>query len=296
MPDDKPRSRSGLTSKLIRALSLLNLRLIRGSTYAELHRERQLEKRVMAVEDHILDLLQISLNGFNPENLVRLKIITDHPLAFESADHKFPRGTKEDNTRHPRFVARCEGFFGGKIFHLDLGCAGGGLIWDFILNGHQSYGVEGSDFSRINRRAMWRVIERNLFTADITKPFHFEDEAGNRRRFDLITAWEVLEHVPRASLSGFFMNLQNNLAENGMFAASIATFPDQDPGTGVMWHVTTESRSWWLEQFDAAGFRLEEGVFEPPDYPRGSGNPRTDFDWDAMSRPDLGFHVTLRRK
>ena len=50
-------------------------------------------------------------------------------------------GTASDNTRHPRFVAATERFFNRKVKHRDLGCAGGGLVWDFLINGNASYGV-----------------------------------------------------------------------------------------------------------------------------------------------------------
>ena len=74
------------------------------------------------------------------------RLVTDHPIAFHSDDHKHPRGTRNDNTRHPRFVRKCETVFGRKIRALDLGCAGGGLVLDFLLAGHSAVGLEGSDY------------------------------------------------------------------------------------------------------------------------------------------------------
>ena len=295
---------TSLTKAFNRALGPFNLRLTTATGHARLLAVAEAEtqqtvrvgqRQLLAIEDYTLDLLRLRVDGFDSNSLVKLRIVTDHPLAFESADHRVPRGTRNDNTRHPRFVARCAGHFGRKIVHLDLGCAGGGLVWDFLLGGNQSYGVEGSDFSLVNQRAMWRVIPNNLFTADITKPFYFVDEEGTRRRFDVITAWEVLEHIPRAALAGFFANLRGNLADDGLFAASIATFPDQDARAGAVWHVTVEPSSWWAEQFRTAGFEPVEGLFSPYDFARGSGNPRAD-DWDAVVRPDLGFHVVLRKR
>lgn len=271
------------------------LRLTTVTGLSQEYQEQLRSRQQLAVEDYLLDLLRLQVNGFDSNGLVRLRIVTDHPLAFESADHKFPRGARDDNTRHPRFVARCVKHFGRKIFHLDLGCSGGGLIWDFLLAGNQSYGVEGSDFPLINQRAMWRVIPDNLFTADITKPFYFADKTGARRRFDVVTAWEVLEHLPRSALAGFFENLRANLEDDGIFVASIATFPHQDAKMGIVWHVTVEPSSWWTERFRRAGFEPVEGVFSTYDNVRGSGNPRAD-DWDASLRPDAGFHVVFRKK
>jgi cyclopropane fatty-acyl-phospholipid synthase-like methyltransferase len=168
-------------------------------------------------------------------------------------------------------------------------------VWDFLIAGHQSYGVEGSDYSRVNQRALWRVIPDNLFTADVTEPFHFVDDEGATRHFNLITAWEVLEHLPRESLPRFFENLRRNLADQGLFVASVATIPHEDPETGAVWHVTVESEKWWVEQFQRAGFQRLEGVFAHHDYVRGSGNPRTD-DPDHEAYPRKGFHLVVTTK
>jgi Methyltransferase domain len=283
------RFRTFLTSVPNGLLGLFNLRLIRTSSFPIRTTEQQQRRQLTAIDDYLLDLLQLSVGQVKLDSLVKLRIVTDHPLAFQSPDHINPCGARNDNTRHPRFVAKCSGVFGKSIFHLDLGCAGGGLVWDFCMGGHQSYGVEGSDYPLVNRRALWRVIPANLFTADITKPFHFLDEGESRRRFDLITAWEVLEHLPRESLLGFFENLQTNLDDEGLFVASVATFHD------AMWHATVEPRQWWIQRFEEAGFKPVEGIFDPADYVRGSGNPRAD-DWEEAKDPSRGFHLVVRKR
>jgi len=280
-----------------RVLKVAGVRVVRVSTIENLVTAQAAADRrqMLAIEDYLIDLLRLSLRPLDPRRLVKLKIVTEHPVAVHSADHRFPHGAKHDSTRHPRFPAKCEEIFGRKICHLDLGCAGGGSVWDFLIAGHQSYGVEGSDYSLVNQRALWRVIPDNLFTADVTEPFHFVDEAGQRRRFDLITAWEVLEHLPRESLPRFFQNLRCNLGDRGMFVASIATVPHEDPETGAVWHVTVEPKEWWVQQFGTAGFQLVEGVFAHRDYVRGSGNPRTD-DPDHEKDPTMGFHLVVTAK
>jgi len=255
----------------------------------------QLQRKLLEGQEYMLDLLREEFERLIAPGVVKLHIVTEHRVAVDSSDHKFPRGTKNDNTRHPRFVRKCAQLFRRQIFHLDLGCAGGGLVWDFLLAGHHSYGVEGSDYSLVNQRALWRVLPDNLFTADVTKSFYFVDAAGNRRRFDVITAWELLEHVSEAGLPGLFTNLHETLADDGVFVASVATFTDRDPATGAVWHVTVQPRQWWKKQFENAGFKLVEGLFELGDYARGSGNPHAD-DWDAATQPQMGFHITARRQ
>ncbi len=217
---------------------------------------------------------------------------TDFPVAINSDDHIFPCGTMRDNTRHPRFVRAIEIIFGKKISTLDLGCAGGGLVMDFLLAGNDSMGIEGSDYSERWVRAEWGTIPHRLFTADITKPFNIYNHA-KPAKFELITAWEVLEHIPENEIPNLFQNIRNHLAFGGLFVGSVATFPHEDPVTGAVWHVTVKPKEWWHSVAVASGFDIVEGLFEVEDFPRGSGNPRRS-DWSAKEDPSLGFHLCLR--
>lgn len=222
------------------------------------------------------------------------QIKTDHPIAVKSDDHIYPRGTRNDNTRYPRFVHAAERAIGKNLRVMELGCAGGGLVLDFILAGHDAVGIEGSDYSAIWRRAEWATIPERLFTADITKPFSiFVD--NEPQKFDLITAWEVLEHIREEDLDGLFANIRQHLAQNGIFCGSVATFEDSDPISGAVWHVTVKPYEWWVKKITDAGFEIVEGLFSTADFPRGSGNPRT-WDWDAGKNPQLGFHICFRIK
>jgi 2-polyprenyl-3-methyl-5-hydroxy-6-metoxy-1,4-benzoquinol methylase len=258
--------------------------------------ERQLQeirRELIGSEDRERDMIMLLLERAGiPQS--RVTVETDHPIALESADHRFPRGTHNDNTRHPRFVYACEKLFGRKIKHLDLGCAGGGLVWDFLIAGNESYGIEGSDYSLLNGRAEWRILRDHLFTADIAKPFRVRDTAGREVMLDLITAWEVLEHIPEPDLSALVSNIAAHLLPGGLFAASVALFEDRDPALGVEWHVTLRPQEWWRQLFEARGFRIEEGLFNVSDFPRGSGNPRSQ-DWDVRADPTLGFHLVCRK-
>lgn len=248
------------------------------------------QQRVM---DLLLDAAALQARTMAVGKDSRYSLSTDNPLAGASADHLHPRGTANDDTRHPRFVRACEKHFKGSIRHLDIGCAGGGLVWDFLLSGHRSVGLEGSDFPLVNQKAYWRVIPDNLFIADATKPYRFYDSDEAPAKFDVITAWEVLEHIPEKSLPGFLQNICDHLTPNGVFVCSIATFPDEDPSTGTVWHVTVKPRDWWEPVFAQNGLEVMEGMFAHRDFVRGSGNPRA-HDWDGAENPELGFHLVTR--
>ena len=157
----------------------------------------------------------------------KYKVITDSPVAIFSNDHIAPYGTINDNTRHPRFVKACERFFRGRrLKALDLGCSGGGLVFDFLFNGHVAVGLEGSDASFKASRAEWRTIPENLFTCDVTRPFTVRTEGSVIEQFDVVTMWEVLEHIQETDLPVLFANINNHLSMGGVFIGSIALQDD----------------------------------------------------------------------
>jgi predicted TPR repeat methyltransferase len=173
-----------------------------------------------------------------------MRVITDFPIAYESFDHIEPKGTMMDNTHHKHFVdIVSEMANGNKIKYADLGCSGGGLVKDFLDAGHQAIGIEGSYYSQRNKRAEWATIPDNLFTADITKPFFITDESNGTGLCDIVTAWDVLEHIPENDLGVLITNIRNNLKTNGLFVASVATFEDHPH------HVTLKEKDWWISLF-----------------------------------------------
>lgn len=246
------------------------------------------------LELQVRDVLETQL-AFHPLPELGWSLVAERRLASDTNDHLYPRGTRNDNSRHPRFVRACERLLGPSLKHLDLGCAGGGLVWDFTRRGHASAGVEGSDYSLRAQRAEWSTIPDRLFTADICYPFHFEDSVGQRVRFDIVSAWELFEHIPEAHLPGLLDNITSGLRRGGYLAASIATFLDRDDATGVVYHHTVQPREWWEEQFRSVGLVPVQGLLETDDFVRGSGNP-TAHDWDVRRSPEAGFHIVLQHQ
>jgi len=246
------------------------------------------------IESRTSDVL-LALQSQRSYSEPQIRLISDFPVANKSSDHLFPRGTKNDNTRYPRFCTKLEQLFPGQRLHiLDLGCSGGGMVYNFLQRGHLAIGLEGSDYSLKHQRAEWPIIPHYLKTCDITKPFRLETIDGQPAFFDVVTAWEVLEHIPEQSLPQLFKNIALHLRPGGVFAASVAQFRDFDRKTGVIWHVTLRSREWWEQMAERNGLSvLRDHPFEVFDFPRGSGNGASD--WSAMSDPDKGFHLVARR-
>lgn len=224
----------------------------------------------------------------------RWSLDTEFPVAYASDDHKHPRGTAFDNSSNPRFNAGVYRLLGfpEQLRMMDLGCAGGALVKSFLADGHQAIGVEGSDLSRRLRSGEWDTIPFHLFTGDITKPFTVRDTVGNPVQFDVITAWEVLEHIPAAILSGLLRNIFNHLKPGGRFFCSIDLLPDGNPLTGAIYHQTLESPSWWVAQFEKEGFVQDEnhGLITE-DMVRGNGLSLKDW------RPEDGggTHLVMQK-
>jgi SAM-dependent methyltransferase len=181
-----------------------------------------------------------------PEGVITLQ--TKFPVAYESPDHIAPKGTAENNSTNKKFVLHMDSklhreFAEYPLAVMDLGCAGGQMIADFLSLGWDGVGLEGSDFSLKHRRANWaQLANKNLFTCDITKPFQVMRN-GIPLQFHLITSWEVLEHLATPDLRSLFDNVVKHLRPGGYFIAS--TTCTADIHEGIELHQTKWKNHQW---------------------------------------------------
>jgi SAM-dependent methyltransferase len=176
------------------------------------------------------------------------KVITNFPIAFDSPDHLFPTATINDNGgSNFAFVKELEDYLGRKIKILDLGCAGGQNVVDFYLNGNYAIGLEGSDAGvKLHNWPEWK--DDILFTCDITRPFYIKRD-GEKVLFDVITCWEVMEHLDNSEFNGLFTNVYDNLLDYGLFVGSVGLASNINLATGHQDHRTLISASDWDEKF-----------------------------------------------
>jgi 2-polyprenyl-3-methyl-5-hydroxy-6-metoxy-1,4-benzoquinol methylase len=217
---------------------------------------------------------------------------TNHPVALGTTDHQLPRGAIRDSTTHPPFNRALKRLFPGVSYRvLDLGCAGGGMVGAFLREGVEAVGIEGSDHPRRLGLGEWRRCPLHLFTCDITEQFFLRGPGGEIAKFDVVTAWEVLEHIPEDKLDGLISNICRHLKQGGYFIASVDQTPDMDPLTGAVYHQTLHPKDWWMNKFSHHGFREVRGhPFRTEDYVRG--NAVGIKDWDPAAGD--GFHLVLR--
>jgi SAM-dependent methyltransferase len=238
--------------------------------------------------------LESLMKGFYP----KLRLESQHPVASYSQDTKKPRGAKNDNSLQQSFNNKLFEFYpnnGNPLNILDLGCAGGGLVRSLLDDGHFAIGLEGSDFPKTHGLGEWNTIPGNLFTCDITEPFLLTEETTTSQPFlfDIVTAWEVLEHIPEERLPQLMENIRRHLKPDGRIIFSIATFPDLDEETGTNWHVCIHSKPWWVAKFMELGYdEITSHPFGKEHWLRGSGHCRGDWHEDDGK----GFHLILKPK
>lgn len=211
-----------------------------------------------------------------------IEVITDKPVAVDSPDHLFPLGTRQDNSRNERFNRKLRELRGSPLRVLDLGCAGGGMVASFLEEGDFAVGIEGSDYSKARGRAEWATIPDNLFTADITEPFTLRVRRhvpllSGVLAFDVVTAWEVMEHIREEKLPALMGNIDRHLAPNGLVIMSISSA--EDIYQGVRMHQTVHSEAWWNTFFDRAGWsvRADTARWFGDDVVRGPANCPNSF-------------------
>lgn len=181
----------------------------------------------------------------------KFTVLTDYPVAIYSRDHTNPEGTKNDNSRNHRFNEVVYSLFDRQdnrpLSFLDLGCSGGGFVKDCLDDGHVAIGIEGSDYSKQRQRAEWATIPDNLFTADITKPFTVM-VYDQPLLFDVVTSWEVMEHILEEDLAALFDNVRRHLTDDGIWVMSVS----KQHG---FHHVCVHERQWWERKLSEGGFK-----------------------------------------
>ena len=174
---------------------------------------------------------------------MRFILHTSNPLAIDSPDFLAPLGAKNDDSDDPQFRKAIYPLLPNPAKILDLGCAGGSFIAHCHDDGHFAVGLDGSDYNFKTKRSAWGTHPENFATCDISEAFGLADAHGQRLLFDLITAWEVLEHIKTERLHNFFTNVWIHLVPGVLFIGSINTLPDDE--NGYRYHQTVKNKEWW---------------------------------------------------
>ena len=193
------------------------------------------------------------------------RIETNKIVAIDSPDHLCPVGCINDNYSSPHLINEVLEYFDNKkISVLDLGCAGGQFVVDFINRGNLGVGLEGSS-NALNGagKRNWREHQnKNLFLCDITEEYQlFFNESPVK--FDYIHSEEVFEHIHESKIDIMLSQIKKHLKEGGICSFGISLVEDTRNVNGVEYklHQSVFPATWWKKKLEENGFKiLKSGI------------------------------------
>jgi SAM-dependent methyltransferase len=201
-------------------------------------------------------------------------ITTKYPIALDSVDHLEPRGALDQQGHEGiEFFTRLKGAYPSIKTVLDLGTGSGWFVSNGVKCGFDVYGIEGTD--KVNGKPPWvSYIDQRLFHADLRqrfvleRPYYFGNQLYHEKlkgtpvvtenditlgilKVDLVTAWDVMEHMTAESIDIVMENIYRHLKHGGCFMGTIE-FTDKD---NEGYHTLCRSREWWVCKFEEYGFK-----------------------------------------
>ena len=162
---------------------------------------------------------------------------------------------------------------------LDLGCAYGFLVVEALDAGFDAVGVDASRFA-IGEAGAWARPAVGRLLAAHAERLPFADAS-----FDVITAFDVLEHVPRPEL--LLAEAARVLRPGGLLVGATP-----DPllfGRSEETHVAEHVPSWWVRELERAGFSVSLRFFQAEwnlEIVARRAAPAPPISYDALGAPD----------
>lgn len=101
---------------------------------------------------------------------------------------------------------------------LDLGCGTGDFLFKCYAHGYQVTGVEPNNSARL--------LAKHKFGETAEASFFSDFDEITSQKFDIITLWHVLEHVP--NLKDYIEKLKTCLQKNGVIIIAVPNFKSYD--------------------------------------------------------------------
>ena len=209
------------------------------------------------------------------------KYVVDGALVAEwSPDHQHPHGAVEDIHYLPHLLlAKAAVNACAPLSWCDLGTGVGSLPLAVARLGIDDVlAIDGTDAAL---RAGLVRLPSNYFIADLTKPIHVSVVDGLPAHFDLVSALELLEHIPDDGLTDLFRNIRK--LEPRFLLFTIGLQPDPP------YHVNLKRMSEWIELLWKAfpelvlDDPLSEKIFTMAKHPRFQNDYKTNFLPDARN-------------
>ena len=185
-----------------------------------------------------------------------MKIVTDHPIAVDSNDHMRPHGAIHDFSDATEFCEYVLDLWPEKKWLLDLGTGSGTVVKTAIEAGMiNAFGIEGSDAPRKQGLGAWPELgDERLFNADLRYPFEIRPDHDTMDwiyEFDIITAWDVMEHMTEDTIDRVMENIRRH-SKVGTFVMATIQF---DNHNNELYHHLLKPREWWIKKFEEFGFK-----------------------------------------
>ncbi len=177
-------------------------------------------------------------------------------LARWSADCQQPYGTLMDNFSFPHFLlARSMIRVCNVRSWCDMGTGSATLPFQAARLGITDVlAIEGSDAAL--RAGRVQLPLNNYCVADVCLPLEVIAENGKPACFDVVSALELIEHIPDSKLAGLFDNIRRLEAKYAVFAIGLQPDPP--------YHVNLKSMPEWLREISSmlSGWVYDEALSE----------------------------------
>ncbi|HXK61844.1 MAG TPA: methyltransferase domain-containing protein [Acidobacteriota bacterium] len=194
-----------------------------------------------------------------------LVLETDFPCETELREHfrALRKFVETPDTTFSDFLQRLSAVYPDTCPRLlDLGCGDASFLKEVQ---ELSFQVFGLDVDRAASEAFDQTeASPNLFFCNYTRRFTLRERHSRGTRtakFQIITCWNILEHVPERQLSDLLTTLRRHLdVRLGLFLASISLRPCYLAHGEC--HPAARPESWWRNLFRNCGFFLLDGTFD----------------------------------
>ena len=120
---------------------------------------------------------------------------------------------------------------------VDVGCGSGTWAREYLDQGIEVLGLDGDEVGS----CQLLIPEDRFRRQDLAKPFQLD------RQFDVVNCLEVAEHLHLDRAQGFVNDICK-ISDLIVFSAAV-------PGQGGTHHVNEQWPSYWIQKFEANGFR-----------------------------------------
>jgi hypothetical protein len=163
--------------------------------------------------------------------------------ALWSADCQKPEGTLDNGYSFPHFLLVCALIRTCDIHSwCDLGTGGATLPFQAARLGVTDiFAIEVSDAALRAGEVLLPIS--NYCVGDISAPLEITEADGMPARFDVVSALELVEHIPDSKLKGLFDNIKRLQPKYVVFAIGLQPHPP--------YHVNLKSMSEWLSDISS---------------------------------------------